>query len=512
MNIPYQKALLPALISSIVLLSACGGSSDSTTTANKTLTTGVITGFGSVYVNGCKYETDSSSIDADDVAASGNAGQANLDIGMMVTVTGSTSTAADGSCTGTADKIIYDNDVQGPIAAGSLQETIDPATGTRSSVSVTILGQDVIMNLDTVFKTESDFESDSGTAYGLDDVAEGDVLEVSGMMDDTGAIIATRVELQDQDDGDESDDYELKGMVANLDTTAMTFEVNGMPVSYDDTTKFDDMTGADLVDGLYVEVKGDLSTDGTTLMAYKIEAEDNGMEKGESYDSELEGVVSNYDPDSMTFTLQGITVDASSPNLELKPSSLVLGDGLRVEVEGELVVAEDGTTTLVADEIKQKGNKIEIQAPISAIDSDTDPSADLVTLSVFGEEITVRVNADWTEIENDIDPAAMYAVDDFVEIEAMDDGSGVINAIELKVKSPDSVEMEGPVESYDMTAMTVTLFGVSFDITDVPMQLDHMMPPTAADFWNAVDGQGHVKLVDEDANGTIDMIKVETDS
>lgn len=504
MNIPYRKAALPALIGSIVLLSACGGGSDSTTTANKTLTTGVITGFGSVYVNGCKYETDNASIDADDVSATGSAGQANLDVGMVVTVSGESSTDASGNCTGTADRIIYDNDVEGPVAVGSLVITATDATGATTEIQASILGQTVIMNLDTVFKSES------GSAYGLDMVAEGDVLEVSGLKNAEGALVATHVELQDEKDYSTGTmKYEIKGMVTNLDTVAMTFEVNGMPVSYSSSTEFDDMSPSALVDGLYVEVKGLLNAAGDTLVAYKIEAEDDGMEDGEEYHSEIEGVISNYDPDSMTFTLLGITVDASSPGLELKPAGLVLGDGLRVEVEGNLVVGSDGSTTLVAYEIKKKGYKIEIEAPISAIDSESDPSATLVTLSLFGQEITVRVTQ-WTKFENEINPGRMYAVGDFVNVEAMDDGTGVINAYELEVEAPDDHELEGPVDSYDMTEMTVTVFGISFDISQATLEIDDRHLATPADFWNSVDAQGHVELVDRyPADGVIDKVEVD---
>jgi len=352
MNISTRKALLPALIGSIVALSACGGGStdSNTTTASKTLTTGVITGFGSVYVNGCKYETDSASIDADDVAGNGAVGQANLDVGMVVTVSGSTETDANGNCVGTAERIIYDNDVEGPVAAGSLTQTTDSTTGAVTEVSVTILGQTVIMNLDTVFKSESD------AAYDLSMVAAGDVLEVSGLMDENGNLVATRVELQDEKMSSGDKEYEIKGMVANLDTAAMSFEINGLPIDYDSTTDYDDMNPGDLAEGLYVEVKGMLDANGERLQATKIEAEDDGMEKGEEYHSELEGVISNYDPDSMSFTLQGMMVDASSPDLMLKPMGLVLGDGLRVEVEGELVVADDGSATLKANGHRSLGH------------------------------------------------------------------------------------------------------------------------------------------------------------
>ena len=496
MKHPFQKALLPALIGSIFTLSACGGGS-SEPTANKTLTTGVITGFGSVYVNGCKYETDSASIDADD---NSSASQDDLAIGMVVTVSGSTSTDANGQCVGTADRIIYDNEVEGPVAAGSLQTTTDPVTGLPSEVTVMILGQTVRMNADTRFESESD------TAYGLGDVAEGDILEVSGLMDDSGAIVATMVELQDHKMQQAQHEYELKGKVAALDTTTMTFEINGMPVDYANA-RFDDMTADDLMDGYSVEVKGELNATGDTLIATKIEAEDNGMEKGGHYDSELEGVISNYDPDNRTFTLQGVTVDASQVE-KIKPAGLVLGDGIHVEVEGELIVDENGVARLIAKEIKRKGEKIKIQATVTAIDTsrELDPSADLVTLGVFGKAITVRVN-EQTELKYGMLPS----VGDFVEVEAFDDGSGVINAYELKPEDMDDAELKGPVDSYDLDNMTITLFGISFDISMAYMSMDHMIPPPA-DFWSAIDGQGYAKLVDEyPADGVIDKVEVESE-
>ncbi|VAW66927.1 hypothetical protein MNBD_GAMMA10-319, partial [hydrothermal vent metagenome] len=58
-----KKSLLAASIAAgIATLTACsGGTSDTATTGNTSnaTTSGVITGFGSVFVNGVEYETDS---------------------------------------------------------------------------------------------------------------------------------------------------------------------------------------------------------------------------------------------------------------------------------------------------------------------------------------------------------------------------------------------------------------------------------------------------------------------
>lgn len=54
-------------ISIISLLSSCGGGSgDSGSTTGNEISTGVITGFGSVFVNGTRFKTDSATIRAGD--------------------------------------------------------------------------------------------------------------------------------------------------------------------------------------------------------------------------------------------------------------------------------------------------------------------------------------------------------------------------------------------------------------------------------------------------------------
>ncbi len=83
MNIPFQKALLPALITSTIMISGCGSSSDTdeVNDSTSTVTSGIITGFGSIYVNGIKFETTGSSFDVDDDTM---ADQDDLRVGMRV--------------------------------------------------------------------------------------------------------------------------------------------------------------------------------------------------------------------------------------------------------------------------------------------------------------------------------------------------------------------------------------------------------------------------------------------
>ena len=82
--------------------------------------------------------------------------------------------------------------------------------------------------------------------------------------------------------------------------------------------------------------------------------------------------------------------------------------------------------------------------------------------------IVVRVNPDRTGLEDDITDADILlsnlSAGDFVEMEAFDDGTGVINAIEIERKPPgEEVRIVAPVESWgDEFDQRVMLPGVEF--------------------------------------------------
>ena len=81
-----------------------------------TTTNGVITGFGSVIVNGVKFETDATDVDTDD-DDQGN--EDDLEVGMVVTISG---TVDEDGTTGDASEISYDEEIQGPIDSVDLAD------------------------------------------------------------------------------------------------------------------------------------------------------------------------------------------------------------------------------------------------------------------------------------------------------------------------------------------------------------------------------------------------------
>ena len=199
-----QLLLLGALALS---LAACGGSSGSggntpppPAGAQPTALTaaGMVTGFGSIYVNGIEFETNSASYDLDDTAGSSDS---DLSVGMFVVVQGTVN--ADG-VTGTADSVSYDDEVEGPVE-DLMTDAADPTIKT-----FTVLHTDIVISSSTVFDAED------GSAFGFDTIMNGDNVEVSGEY--VGDVLhATYVELQDAGD----DEYEAKGTISGFNGTDM---------------------------------------------------------------------------------------------------------------------------------------------------------------------------------------------------------------------------------------------------------------------------------------------------
>ena len=485
MNTPFKKALLPALITTTLIIGGCGGSSsddssDSLPRASR-ISSGIITGFGSVYVNGVKFETTTTSMNVDD---NPTASQDDLRIGMRVKING---TVNDDGVTGTATSLIYQNELKGPVSNLAIDAT-DPTLAT-----MTILGQQVEINADTRF--------DQGLT--LTDLANTDFIEVSGLLSSTG-ISATFIERQPGGTFNPAiDQVEIKGVIANLDATPNTFTIRGFNIQYSSTI-LDDSISA-LSDGLYVEVKGLLNGAGDALVAAKIESGEDTL--GDNADEvEIEGFVADYNAAASTFTIQGQLIDFSAAPV-FTPSTLTLADGIKVEAEGSLVGG-----TLFADKIKLRGQKIKVFAEISSINA-TSGSA---SFNLFGgsDNITVRVNQQ-TKLDDKVNNQAItlsqLVAGDFVEVKAFFDGTSVINAVELKKDNPDDSRLQGPVESFDATVQSVTMFGQTFVVGSTAVYKNSLEAViTAPVFYNQLATGTFVKLTDNaPADGVIDEVELE---
>ena len=318
-----MKAALPVAVA--LALSACSSSDSGTTNTDGLASSGVITGFGSIFVNGVEFETDSATFNVDGIPGT----QADLAVGMKVDVKGKIN--ADG-VTGTATHVDFDEELQGPVSG------INVGDGQTRSFSV--LGTAVIID-----KDDTKFDDDDSDVFSFDTIEDNDNVEISGFFDENDVLHATRVELEDED-FDDSSIVEVEGVIEGLSGNLFMIRLPNLDIDVvvSPTTELDDLPNG-LVDGIKVEVKGTFDVASNTLTATKVEGEDDELEDSEN-EIEIEGIITRYVDDS-DFDVDGHPVDASADTVEREPSSLILEEGIHIEVEG---IVSNGI--LIASEVE----------------------------------------------------------------------------------------------------------------------------------------------------------------
>ena len=179
-------------------------------------------------------------------------------------------------------------------------------------------------------------------------IANDDVVEISGFFDASNVLNATYIKKTDDFDADSEVEFKGTADVSLVDGAGSgdSFNLDGVTVNILDDADLSEVTGGRVSNGMFVEAEGRLTSDNPlTIDAFRIEQEDDGLED-DAGEAELEGFVSGF-VDTSNFKVDGQPVDASEA--EFEPAGLVLTDGMKVEVEGTI---EDGI--LNADKVKQE--------------------------------------------------------------------------------------------------------------------------------------------------------------
>ena len=446
---------------------------------------GVITQFGSIFVNGVEYDTSEAIIIVNGVVAT----EDDLGVGMVVFIQG---TVNEDGVTGVAEVVIVDDNLKGPISA--ITSATDESGSVLDARQITVLGIDVVVErTGTVFE-DTTFES----------LSQGDLVEVYGFAESGNNIRATRVELKDFIAGVTK--VELYGEVTGLDTSDETFLLGDYTINYA-SAEFDDIDPSNFTDGILVEVKGTLATaDALVIDATKIEptgidageAEDNGDVEvdttlGDDDEFRTEGTIESYDATNQTFMINGTSVDASSATLV--PGNLVLEDGLIVQVEGTF-----SGDVLVAEKIKSRRGRIEIEAPVSALD----PETQTVSLNLGVGVLDVLVTAQ-TLMDDDSDSGDErfnfedLQIGDYLEVEAFDnDGTLTATRLDREDEDEDEIKLQAPVDDF-VVEESITLLGLQFGIdgdTEYESIGGSEVPANA--FFAQLSAGFLVKLEDED--------------
>jgi hypothetical protein len=327
-----------ALLAAVVgpsLLAACGGgggSDDGAAAASASgFTSGPITGLGSIIVGGVRFEDNSARVEDDD----GNSrSRGELRLGMVVEV--ESSSIDDNVGRGVAAVVRFGAEMKGPVAS------IDSAART-----LRVLDQTVEVRDETVF--------DALLVGGFTAIQVGQILEIHALFDSTsGHYLATRIELEDN-----ANEYRLRGVISQLDTTAKTFRIGDAVINYATADVRDPPA---LADGQRIRVRLSTAQVGGQWVATRVS---RGVRNIDGVpDARIRGFVNGF-VSAQQFQVNGIAVDATGARIDG-----TVRDGALVEVRGRV---DNGT--LIASRVKiidRGGDEIkrfELHGTVSALDT-----------------------------------------------------------------------------------------------------------------------------------------------
>jgi hypothetical protein len=351
-------AWLAVLAGAAVLaaLGSCGGGDDSrddgVITQRNITASGVITSFGSVYVNGMRFTTSAADIEIDGVKAT----QADLKVGQVVDING---TMQDGSAK--ADVVRYHHNLEGPVTA------IDGLT-------LVAMGQTVRVSSETSLGDPVTIDPDRLEIEGL---ALGDVVQVSGLITDDGSIEATRVDLRVNEGA-----YDVYGTASGVNPGGKTFFINALLIDYAGANIEDFATGAP-ADGDLVKATGLEFGASGEFIATKVELRYDPEVMPESGDMlNLQGVVTDF-VSATQFVVAGFPVSTTSSTVYENGNVANLAADVEVCVVGELNDSE----VLVATRIRfHIDNSVRMVSAVSAIDVAAE------RLTVFGLQVSTDRN------------------------------------------------------------------------------------------------------------------------
>lgn len=453
-GIKIVPTILLAAIAALVVACGGGGSGMSgTSTAMGTapvMSTGTITGFGSIYVNGVHFQTTSATIHKNGQVVA----QSALKVGEIAHIKGSEN-ASEG--TGNADSVDVEENVVGPIA------TMDNAHNT-----FTVLGQTVQIDAGTSFSSDVQPADITG-------LKGGDFVEVSGMTAADGTITATRI-ARDSSAGT----LQVLGTVASVDTAMHTFMINALHVNYSAANLMGFSSGQP-ANGDLVEVHGTMfDSTTTTLTATSVDKQmSDAEEAGGHGDMEREGLITRF-ASATDFDVADEPVTTTSATVYHNGTAADLALNVKVGAEGSL----NGSNVLVADVISfDRNGGLELQSNVTAVDTTAG------TLTVLGIQITVTSTTrfeDKSSAQVEMFNLSNISKGDSVNVHGYQSGSGLV-ATRIEREPPSTeVEVSGPFTAG--TSPQFSVFGITVDASSATLRDASGATLTLADFLTQAAG------------------------
>jgi hypothetical protein len=274
-------------------------------------------------------------------------------------------------------------------------------------------------------------------------------VEVSGLVATTGVVEATRIERKAAQAS-----VEVKGTVANLDTNQKRFTLGLLTVSYASAALSGFASGQPAA-GDRVEAFGSLDGSGV-LVATRIEKESGGAAGNADEQGDYEGLITNF-VSATDFAVAGQRVTTTASTSYEGGTAANLAADIAVEVEGRF----NASGVIVATKVQFRGDADTEFA--GRVDSINTAGSSLV---VFG--VTVRVNSltrfeDHSSADVERFSLANLAVGDYVEIDAYNDGSGLLATKLERDDAQGEVQVEGIAQNVAAPSLTVGGVAVTTD-------------------------------------------------
>lgn len=436
-----------------------GGSNPPEENTPVTISTGAITGFGSIFINGVKYSTNGSDITTDERMS---AAESDLEVGMFVTVRGE---MHDDEQTGEAHGVHYGEYIRGPIDA------IDLDTN-----SLTVMGMQVFVD-DLTLMDDVDFES----------LAPGDVVEVSGPNNGNRNVnrelFASRMTLVT-----DTQLSKTHGVIEELDASLMTFSIGGITVDYH---LAEDLPGDTLANNMFVVVMGEFDNDGN-LIAETVHSRGEPIEIEAGDHMMMRGVVDDFQSTS-EFTLNG-------QNCLINADTVFEGDASegdialnrRLRIEG--TINEDDV--LVVERVGlHRDAELSMRGAVEHIDRDAG------TITVNG--MTFESGQETRFFDHGMHMRRFgfdnIEVGDPVEIRGAREGEDYLAMMILRHEGTDSetfVDLMGEISAINVTESTFTVLDKTVRVNeDTSFRIRHGATLTLSQFFESLENGDVIRII-----------------
>lgn len=442
-------------VTASIFLVACGGGGSSTVAGIDRggspmrvgiVSKGSINGFGSVIVNGVRFDTSGASFDID--GSAGN--ESDLRVGQVVVVQG---TIAEDGSDARALTVGFDDVVEGPIS------TIDVATAT-----ITVLGQTVVIGADTSF-------DDNISPASIDGLAVDDIVEVSGFFLADGRISASRIEAKPA-----GGEFEVTGIVSNLGAT--TFAINGLTVDFSAAQLDDFPTGTPEV-GQLVEAKGTSIGAGGQLLATRVEFKVGDLPAIDGDFGEIEGFITRF-ASAADFDVEGVPVTTDGSTIFENGTAADLALNRKVEVEGSF----NSAGVLVANKVELKlATFIRIEGLVDAVAGD---QLTIFNIAIATDSLTRFEDKSSQDVQNF--NIADIQVGDYVETRGFENSDGIVATRVEREDFDNEVAIRAFVDS--LSEPNFTIRGVTIQTGGGTVFRDtNDQPITANEFFGQANGR-----------------------